>query len=358
MARRITPLRDLISIWRLYRVLRRFRPDIVHAQTPKGGLLGTIAAWLAATPVRIYHIRGLPYMGAVGVRRFLLRNTERVACTLSHAVLCVSRSVREVAVAEPLCAPDKITVLLGGSGNGVDALGRFDPVGNAAHRETIRASLGIPPNADVIGFVGRIVRDKGVVELAAAWSALRDAYPDTHLLLVGPFEPQDPIPREVETLLRNDPRVHLTGHTLQTAPFYAAMDLVVLPTYREGFPNVPLEAASMELPVVATRIPGCVDAIQDGVTGTLVPPRDAAALTTAITTYLAHPSLRRAHGQAGRERVLREFRQEAIWAALRAHYEALLVGRGRAATLTTRVPGGDVPRELHDHDPTAQNAVR
>lgn len=358
MARRITPLQDLISIWRIYRVLRRVRPHIVHAQTPKGGLLGTIAAWLAGTPVRIYHIRGLPFMGATGVRRALLRVTERIACVLSHSVLCVSHSVRDVAVAEGLCAPSKITVLLGGSGNGVDAEGRFNPRRDPSQREATRASLGISPNATVIGFVGRVVRDKGVVELATAWSALRQRHPNAHLLMVGPFEPQDPIPADVEALLRGDPRVHLTGHVRESSPFYPAMDLVVLPTYREGFPNVPLEAASMELPIVATRIPGCIDAVQDGTTGALVPARDSAALATAIDAYLRDSSLRRAHGQAGRVRVLREFRQEAIWEALRAHYATWLAARGFAVAVTTGVPAGDVPGGLHDRAPTAEDAFR
>ena len=344
MARRITPLRDAIAVWRIYRVLRRVRPHIVHAQTPKGGLLGTIAAWLAGTPVRVYHIRGLPFMTASGVRRLLMRGTERIACRLAHTVLCVSHSVRDVAVAEKICPARKISVLLGGSGNGVDSAGRFSPDRVRGARSRTRVTLGIPQDARVIGFVGRIVREKGVTELAAAWLALRDAYPDLHLLVVGDFEPQDPVPEHVAALLRSDPRIHLVGYVADAAPLYAAMDVVALPTYREGFPNVPLEAASMSLPVVATRVPGCVDAVRDGVTGTLVPPRDATALTAAIASYLRDIELRYAHGRAGRERVLHEFRQEALWDALFRHYESVLAQRlpgwtAQPATLHSPQPG-------------------
>jgi glycosyltransferase involved in cell wall biosynthesis len=332
MPRRITLRQDVVAIWRLYHLLRTIRPHIVHAHTPKAGLLGMIAAWLARVPVRIYHIRGLPLMTAMGGKRHLLSWTERISCRLAHQVLCVSHSIRDVALEEGLCPSAKIKVLLGGSGNGVDALVRFNPERlPRTARDDIRRRYGIPPGAGVIGFVGRIVRDKGIVELVEAWDALSGEYSDLHMLLVGPFEPQDPVPAEVEKRLRNDPRIHLTDNVSEAATYYTAMDLLVLPTYREGFPNVPLEAASMELPVVATAIPGCIDAVQEGVTGLLVPPREGTALAEATRVYLRDRSLMRAHGQAGRQRVLRDFRQEAIWEALADEYCRLLRDRGVTA---------------------------
>jgi glycosyltransferase involved in cell wall biosynthesis len=325
MPRRIAPLRDLATTVRLWRWLRKLRPDIVDAHTPKGGLLGMLGAWLARVPVRVYHMHGLPLMTATGLKRELLRSAEKVSCLLAHQVLCVSASLREAAVAEGLCRPDKIAVLHHGSINGVAAETAFNPahVGDTV-RAAVRQRYGIPVDAEVIGFVGRVVRDKGLVELAEAWQALRADSPELHLLVVGPFEPQDPLPLDVEQLLRTDPRVHLTGINWDTPPLYAAMDVVVLPTYREGFGVVIIEAAAMELPVVATEVPGCVDAVEDSVTGTLVPQHDAVALTEAIRRYLLDPELRRRHGRAGRERVLREFRQEDIWEAIYAEYRRLL----------------------------------
>lgn len=329
MSRTITPWRDLRAIFHLYRHFRAIRPQIVHAHTPKGGMLGMIGAWLARVPVRIYHIHGLPLVTATGYKRFLLRWSDKLACLLAHRVLCVSHSIHQVAVAERLCAARKIAVLLGGSTNGVDASNRFNPqfVGEQARLQE-RARYGIPGHALVIGFVGRIVRDKGLVELAAAWTVLRDEYPTLHLLIAGPFEPQDPIPSDVAELLHDDPRVYLVGQTDDTAQLYSAMDVAILPTYREGFPVVPLEAAAMMLPVVATRIPGCVDAVQDGVTGMLVPVRDAARLTAAIRTYLDDERRRHEHGRAGRERVMRDFHQETLWEALYQVYALLLQGKG------------------------------
>jgi glycosyltransferase involved in cell wall biosynthesis len=327
MPRRVTPLRDLWAVRGILRELRRLRPTIVHAHTPKGGLLGMIAAWVHRAPIRIYHMRGLPLMGATGWRRALLWSTEWIACRLAHQVLCVSHSVRTEAIASGICPPDRIKVLLGGSGNGVDARDRFDPERQGERgRRDARERHGIPQRATVIGFVGRLVRDKGIIELAQAWESLRGRYPDLHLLLVGPFEPQDPVPAQVERSLREDARVHLAGMDWDTPPLYAAMDLVALPTYREGFPNVPLEAAAMALPVVATEIPGCIDAVAHGVTGMLVPPRDPAALTGALLRYVQDPDLRLLHGAAARERVLRDFRQEAIWEAIHTEYRRLLQG--------------------------------
>jgi glycosyltransferase involved in cell wall biosynthesis len=321
MLRQISPLQDLMAILRLCRRIRKIRPTIVHSHTPKGGLLGTIAAWLTRTPIRIYHIRGLPLMTAKGNKRRLLWLSEKIACLLAHRVLCVSHSIREVAIAEKLCPPHKIKVLLGGSGNGVDAIGRYNPNHLTTDaQQAVRNEYGIPETALVIGFVGRIVRDKGVHELVQAWKVLRNEFPDLHLLVVGMLEPQDPVDADVVAILQNDDRIHLTGHQWDTPPFYAAMNLLVLPTYREGLPNVPLEAAAMRLPVVATRIPGCIDAVEDGVTGSLVPLYDSETLANAIRGYLHDPVLRANHGLVGRNRVLDLFRQEKIWEALEQEY--------------------------------------
>jgi glycosyltransferase involved in cell wall biosynthesis len=332
MPRRITPAGDAIAVAHLYRQFRKIRPTIVHAHTPKGGLLGTVAAWLARVPVRIYHVRGLPFMTATGGRRLLLRLTEKISCALAHEVLCVSASIRDVAVAEGLCRSTKIRVLGNGSGNGVDAIDHFDPQRLASQREQTRANHGIPSGALVAGFVGRIVRDKGLSELVESWAELRREFDQLHLLLVGSFEPRDPVPDDVSDVLRSDPRVHLAGPQRDPAPFYAAMDLVVLPTYREGFPNVPLEAAAMAIPVVATQIPGCIDAVQDGVTGTLVPAHDAVSLGSAIRSYLVDAQLRTRHGRAGRERVLLDFRPQTVWEALYEHYDRLLTAARSAGT--------------------------
>jgi glycosyltransferase involved in cell wall biosynthesis len=329
ITRRVTPVKDIIALGAVKRVFSRVRPHIVHAHSPKAGLLGMTAAALARVPVRVYHMCGLPMTTATGVRRQLLKWSEIAACAFAHQVFCVSASVRQQAIDEGLCRPEKIKVLASGSSNGVDTVKRFNPGRlDPGRREAVRARLGIAPESRVIGFVGRIVRDKGVRELIEAWAMLRDEFPDLHAIVIGPFEEQDTIGREAKARLLNDPRIHFVGVDWDVAAYYLSFDVFVLPTYREGLSDVLLEAAAMYLPTVATRVPGCVDAVKDGVTGTLVPARDPVALAQAIRCYLTNPELRRAHGEAGRARVVADFAQEPLWELVLREYARLLDRNG------------------------------
>lgn len=333
MDRRIQPLRDVVTLGRMVRLLARLRPDIVHTHTPKGGLIGMIAARVCRVPIRIYHIHGLPFVTARGRRRWVLRVSEWISCWCAHQVFCVSPSIRDVAVSERLCPAGKIVVPALGSFSGVDAQVQFDPGRfGVAVRAAARRALGIGPRDVVVGFVGRIVRDKGVVELALAWHSLGG--PGVCLVLVGSIETEDRVSDQVMTELRSDPRVRFLAHVDDPAPLYAVMDIVVLPTHREGFPVVPLEAAAMALPIVATRIPGCVDAIMDGVTGTLVSVGDPAALEAALRSYIDDDRLRERHGTAARQRVLQNYRPEDVWQATYDLYHKLMFthrvgGQGR-----------------------------
>jgi glycosyltransferase involved in cell wall biosynthesis len=331
MQRRITPLSDLAAIWRLWRLFRKIRPTIVHAHTPKGGLLGMIAAWLARVPVRIYQCHGLPLMTAGGVRLVVLRLSEWTSCALSHRTLVVSHSIRGILIAERLCPEWKVAVPAGGSSNGIDSEATFNPDRLPSSASTsFRDAHSIPREALTLVFVGRIARDKGVVELAEAWRRLRESHPTLHLVLVGQAEPNDPPPEQLMDALRSDPRVHFAGRVERMPAAYAAADIVALPSYREGLSLTPLEAGAMRRPVVATRIPGIVDSVIDGVTGLLVPAGDAVALADAIETYINAPELRRQHGEAGREQVKHEYRQEEVWESVYQEYCRLLEKRGIA----------------------------
>jgi glycosyltransferase involved in cell wall biosynthesis len=333
MSRRISPVADLVSLIRLCRSLRRHRPAVVHAGTPKGGLLGMIAAALCGVKTRVYTIHGLPLVTSRGLRRLVLVWSERIASHLATQVLCVSESVRAIAVAERLCPAGKVKVLGHGSANGVDAQGRFNPArcGNEA-RMTTRRTLGVPEDAPVVGFVGRLVRDKGVEDLVGAWRTVRDQYPDARLLVIGPAEARDALDPATVAALHDDSTIAVLGARWDTPGLLAAMDVLCLPTYREGFPTVLLEAAAMELPVVATSVTGCVDAVSDGETGTLVPPRNPPALAAALGRYLGSDELRRSHGAAARRRAVHDYRPEALWEAQLGQYGRS--ARGSAFHLT------------------------
>lgn len=335
MSRRITPVRDLGALWRIVRRMRQIRPTIVHSCTPKGGMLGMMAAATCRVPLRIYHILGLPMLTARGLKKRLLTWAEKTSCRLAHHVFSVSESMREVAVAEGLCPADKIKAIHHGGVDGIEVETKYNPsLLPAGTRDVIRTRYQIPTDALVAGFAGRIVRDKGVIELMRAWQVLREEYPSLHLLVAGAKESEDPIPADIEAILHNDPRVHLAGHVMEMPALYSALDVLVLPTYREGFGMVLLEANAMEIPVVSTQIPGVSDAVQDGESGLLVPPQNAEALAAAVRQYLNDPELRRRHGIAGRERVLRNFHPDDFREAQFQEYVRLLRERGIGRSMT------------------------
>ena len=328
LSRSVTPLRDVASVVHLWRTLRRIRPAIVESHMSKAGLVGMMAAWLAGVPIRIYTNHGVAFSSATGWKRTVLKMLEQFSCRLASHVRCVSFSVCRLMVAEHCCKEQKIRVLANGS-CGLDAKERFNP--NRVTPEVcqqVRQLYGIPPDALVLGFVGRIATLKGIDDLTRAWQVLKQEHPNLHLLIVGGVDTRNPIHPQTDALLRTDPRVHFSGEVVDTVPYYCAMNVQVLPSFHEGLPISLLEGAAMQLPLVASRIPGNVEAVQDGVTGTLFPARDVSALVEAISRYLKNPMLRRKHGLAGRMYVLPNFQREIVWEACFQEYAKLLQQAG------------------------------
>lgn len=324
LSRRIQPWRDLRSLRHILHVLEEVRPDIVHAHTPKAGLLAMWAAKIARIPVRIYHLRGLRYVTERSWRRMILKRCEVSACHGAHQVFCVSRSLRDFAISDGLIAADRIQVL-GNGGHGLDTRQRFNPALLPSDtRLQTRRKWRIPQDACVVGFVGRMVVDKGIRELWEAWRILRDKHPNLHLLLVGPIEAEYPLPEDMMRAIESDARVHWTGADFNTPPLYSAMDIACLPSYREGLPKMPLEAAAMGLPVVTTDVPGCVDSVVADHTGMLVHPFDAGGLAAALEQYIVNSSLRQKHGANGRQWVAETFQPQAIHDALLREYLRLI----------------------------------
>jgi glycosyltransferase involved in cell wall biosynthesis len=319
MRRTIAPAADPIALFRLWWKLGKCKPDLVEFGTPKAGLLGTLAAWLRGVPRRVYMLRGLKLERSSGLKRWILLSAERLACACAHVVLCNSASLRAEALALRLAPEAKLLVLGEGSSNGVD-VERFSP-----GPSDIREKFDIPREAPVVGFVGRFTRDKGLPELMEAFDLILLAEPSTHLLLVGWFDAsEDALDARLCDRILSHPRIHCTGFVSDTAPYYRAMDVMVLPTWREGFPNAVLEAAATGIPVVTTESTGSRDAVVAEVTGLLIPPGYPEAIYESVIKLLRDPERRLRMGAAARAWVMEHYSEERVLGLTADYYLSLL----------------------------------
>jgi glycosyltransferase involved in cell wall biosynthesis len=322
MRRSIAPFADVVSLYRLWRLIGKYRPDLVEFGTPKAGLLGTFAARLRGVPRRVYMLRGLKLESTSGLKRRVLLATERMAARCAHAVLCNSESLRVEALALGLAPSRKLRLLGEGSSNGVD-IERFSPGPGL-----IRKELGIPHGVPVIGFSGRLTCDKGLPELCEAFDLILRAEPSARLLLVGWFDvAEDALDPALRARILGHPSIYCTGFVPDTAPYYRAMDLLVLPTWREGFPNVVLEAAASGLPVVTTESTGARDSVVSEITGLLIPPGYPEAIYEAVMKLIRDPQRRQVMGLAGRAWVLEHYTESHVVGMTVDYYKSLLDAR-------------------------------
>ena len=319
MRRSIAPFADLVSFYRLWRLIGKCRPDIVEFSTPKAGLLGTLAAWLRRVPRRVYMLRGLKLETTSGLKRRILLAAERMAARCAHVVLCNSESLRAESLALRVAPASKLRLLGEGSSNGVD-VDRFSP-----GPSPVREQLGIPQNVPVIGFSGRLTRDKGLPELCEAFDLMLCAEPATCLLLVGWFDvAEDALDPGLRARILRHPNIYCTGFVPDTAPYYRAMDLFVLPTWREGFPNAVLEAAATGLPVITTESTGARDSVLPEVTGLLIPPGYPDAIYEAVMKLIRDPQRRRRMGQSARAWILEHYVESRVVGMTVDYYKSLL----------------------------------
>jgi glycosyltransferase involved in cell wall biosynthesis len=307
MLRGIAPFSDLRSLLGLLILLLRRRPVITDFSTPKAGLLGNLAAWMLRVPHRVYTLRGLKLESSRGMKRMLLLWSERLAAGCAHVVLCNSESLRVAALTLRVAPAKKLRLLGDGSSNGVDTK-RFSP-----GTSWVREKLGIPDGDLVLGFVGRLTRDKGIPELLMAFEEILLVEPECWLLLVGWFDAaEDALELRWRTRVAEHPRIRHTGFVPDAAPYYRAMDVMVLPTHREGFPNVALEASSSGVPVITTESTGARDAVLAEVTGLLIPPGNSRAITEAALELIRDEGKRRRMGAAARAWAVERYSQERV----------------------------------------------
>ena len=309
MQREPSPLKDLKSLLEMRRLMRSLRPDVVVMGTPKASLLGLTSAWLERVPRRVYQLRGLRLETERGWRRSLLKALERVTFLASTDAVAVSESLRKEVRAQKLTCGRGVEVLGAGSSKGVDA-DRFKPWDKDEDGRQTKLGWGLRPEVPVVGFVGRLTADKGVGDLLQASEILRRRGVAHRLLLVGSVEDKT-IASDVQRAVKSGTAVW-GGSSSEIESVYHAMDVFCLPTLREGFPSVVLEASASALPVVTTTATGAVDSVVDGETGLLVPPSSPDRLAEALGALLADEKMRGRMGEAGRARVLEHFQKEDV----------------------------------------------
>lgn len=308
MEREPSPLKDLKALAQWVRLLRGLRPEVLNLGTPKASLLGGLAGWLTRVPRRVNVVWGLRFEGFQGLKRRIFWAIERLTMATATHVLPISDSMLRVLRRERLVGGRRLQPLIGsGSSNGVDA--EAIAAGADGRRAPMRAQLGIPAEAFVVGYVGRLVHDKGIHTLIDALRSLSGR--DIFCLVLG-NEEQGGLAAQLESASN----VVWAGYVDQPWGHLAAMDVLVLPTRREGFPNVVLEAASAGIPTITTRATGAVDSVIDGVTGRLIDVDDARGLASAIEELMADPQRRASMGEAARARARKEFAPEIIWRGL------------------------------------------
>lgn len=312
MEREIHPRADARSLRGLVKAYRAERPDISLVSTPKAGLIAGLAACITRVPRRIYMLRGLRLETVSGPKRWLLWLLEWISLHLAHDVIVVSPSLLARTRELHLLGRRRGTVLGRGASNGVDPQ-RFEPTPQRlVAARTMRADLGIPEEAFVFGFVGRLTVDKGIVELVDAFRELTNAVPKAWLLMVSENQLSG-LPKRTRETLAAGSQIRFTGWLDDPAPAYHAIECLVLPTHREGFPNVPLEAAAAAKPVITTTATGAIDAILPGHSGLLVKPRDVTGLCAAMRTLAGDPAGSRDMGNSGKSLVANNFANTIIW---------------------------------------------
>jgi glycosyltransferase involved in cell wall biosynthesis len=321
VSRSLSPLGDLKALLALVQLLRRERFDIIHTHTPKGGLLGQYAALLAGTPVRVHTIHGLYFPGFMRPeQRWLYVWLERITMAFSQLNFSQNPEDVPVAIEERISRPERLSQI----GNGIP-LARFDPAHyTTGQRRAIRAELGLRDEHVVIGMVGRLVAEKGYREAFEAAKRVRERVPNARFLFVGRFEPKaDAIQKDELEKAGIADVAQFLGHRDDVPRLYAAMDIFILPSHREGFPRSVMEAAAMGLPSVVTNIRGCRQTVEHDVTGLMIPLRDPGSLADAIVKLASDPTLRARMGRAAREKALREFDENRIIEMIIAAYQQL-----------------------------------
>ncbi len=325
MTRKITPVQDLKAVFALYRLFKKEKPDIVHSHTPKAGTLSMLAAKLAGVPHRLHTIAGLPLLEATGAKRTLLNTVEKLTYACATKIYPNSTGLNDIIIKHKFTSPKKLKVIANGSSNGIDT-SFFDP-GLYSDEDNLKLSqsLGINSSDTVIVYVGRLVRDKGIHELIDAFKKLNTESTTAKLLLVGTYEKDlDPLSPETEEEINTNPNIIMVGWQDDVRPYFAISDILAFPSYREGFPNVVMQAASMGLASIVTDINGCNEIITDSNNnGKIIPVKNAEQLFENMKLLVNDDTLRTTLAANARTSITSRYERKVVWNAILEEYRQL-----------------------------------
>ncbi len=329
MTRKITPIKDCIALYKLYRYFRQTGPEIVHTHTPKAGLLGMIAAYLAKIPIRLHTVAGMPLMEAHGLKKRILQLVEKITYASATKIYPNSYGLKNYILENDFTDPKKIEVLGQGSSNGIDTI--FFDINHpdlAQSSKSLKLELGFESDDFVFVFVGRLVSDKGINELVRAFEDMNH-HKKVRLLLVGPLEPDlDPLDQETLASIKSNSRIQAVGFQQDVRPYFAISDVLVFPSYREGFPNVVMQAGSMGLPSIVSNINGCNEIISDGINGLVIPVKKSKAIQQSMTRLLEDVQLLEKLRSKAREIIKDRYDQKSHWKTiLEEYYHQLAISK-------------------------------
>lgn len=322
MTRAITPVNDLKALWRLYRLFKKEHPAIVHTHTPKAGLLGMMAARLAGVPIRLHTVAGLPLMENKGIRKKILEWAERLTYTCATRIYPNSGKLAAFLMDKGFCDAQKLQVLGNGSSNGIDTdfFQKNDALTMAAG--TLREQLSLKEDDFIFVFIGRLVRDKGIEELVTAFAELEKQYAGIKLLLVGPYEPElDPLSAAtIDTIATNEAIIQVDFQQ-DIRPWLMISQVLVFPSYREGFPNVPMQAGCFHVPAIVTNINGCNEIIEHEHNGLVIPVKNMEALRDAMERLMTNKALYNHLKTHARQLITERYDQKHFWDLLLNEYQ-------------------------------------
>lgn len=324
MSRKITPIQDAIAVLKLVLFLIREKPLIVHTHTPKAGIVGMLAAFLARVPNRLHTVAGMPLLEETGFKRKVLNFVEKLTYTCATKVYPNSFGLKNIIEKNNYCSKSKLKVLANGSSNGIDTAYFSSDLFLKESNQQLRNELNILTNDFVFIFVGRLVTDKGINELISAFERIEKEYPKAKLLLVGSYENDlDPLTNRTIESINGNKSIISVGFQNDVRPYFAIANCLVFPSYREGFPNVVMQAGAMGLPSIVSDINGCNEIVIQNKNGLIIPVKNENAIFEAINIVLTNSALFDSMKKESRDLIVKRYEQKLVWQSILDEYQKI-----------------------------------